>query len=146
MSHLRLLRRYYATAPAAQMSAKARKAVEASLGGDSRNQLLKRILFDTPPREYELSEEQLAKVQVIERAWKLECDRLMNERQRILERQWKKMQEAHDELYKLDKRLYQVANNFEHGKLFPRQMRAPTMTPPTEGWNYAFKAPTNKSS
>ncbi|RKP09544.1 mitochondrial ribosomal protein L28-domain-containing protein, partial [Thamnocephalis sphaerospora] len=113
---------------------------DASLGGDPRNQMLKRILFDTPPRTPTVSEEQKAQDQVIERAWALERQRTIDAHHQELARQWAKMEEAHDELLKADARLYRVANNYEHGMAFPRQMRAPTHTPPVGGWNYDFKA------
>ncbi|KAI9598343.1 hypothetical protein BDF19DRAFT_432195 [Syncephalis fuscata] len=135
-----------AAAAAAAAATKAKKSIDASLGGDPRNQLLKRMLFETPVRQPTITAEIEERQQVIERAWLQEQERYEAQHRQALERQREHIIEAHNELKQTSMYLYQGATNFEHGLVFPRQMRAPTNTPATTGWNYSFKAPTPKSS
>jgi hypothetical protein len=133
-------------AAAALAASKAKKGIEASLGGDQRNQLLKQMLFETPVRQQTTTAEEEAREEIIERAWLQEQERYLAQQHRALERQRLRMAEAHDELKRTSMYLYRGATNFEHGLVFPRQMRAPTDTPATTGWNYNYKAPVPKTS
>lgn len=102
----------------------------------------------------------------IERAWLLHKRHLRKKRDAELERKFARMQEAMDELYQLDTRLYLEANKAEDPRarsqaevqlaktlkvsevrtldarirgLFPRELRIPTDTPSRSGWNYEYK-------
>ncbi|RKP25826.1 hypothetical protein SYNPS1DRAFT_4144, partial [Syncephalis pseudoplumigaleata] len=108
--------------------------------GDSRNQLLKQMLFETPARQPTITPEDEAREEVIERAWAQEQERYLARQHRAFEVLRERMAEAHDELKRISPYLYRGATNLEHGLVFPRQMRAPTHTPATTGWNYDYKA------
>jgi large subunit ribosomal protein L40 len=102
----------------------------------------------------------------IERAWLLHKRHQRKQRDAELARKFARMEEAMDELYQLDQRLYMEANRPEDPRarsqaevalaktlkvsevrtlearirgLFPRELKVPTDTPSRAGWNYEYK-------
>ncbi|KAI0081131.1 hypothetical protein K474DRAFT_1614212 [Panus rudis PR-1116 ss-1] len=103
--------------------------------------------------------------ETIERAWLLHRRHVRRGRQAELERKFECMRAAMEKLRELDPKLYAEANKDEDPRarspqetevwkslrgsekkafdsrirgLFPREMRTPTDTPPTGGWNYEY--------
>jgi large subunit ribosomal protein L40 len=104
--------------------------------------------------------------ETIERAWLLHKRHVRKEREAELARKFAKMEEAMDELYRLDSRLFLEANRSDDPRaksaqemelakklkmsevktlesripgLFPRELKVPTETPSRTGWNYEYK-------
>ncbi|CAG8584573.1 12091_t:CDS:1 [Cetraspora pellucida] len=110
---------------------------------DTRYQIIKRILYETPKPELpKMTEQDLERHQTIDRAWKLFLRNQQEKRENELAAKYRMLNEANIELEKLGPRLF---NSAQMGNkiMFPRQMKIPTETPPLNGWNYDYKPPSN---
>jgi large subunit ribosomal protein L40 len=114
-----------------------------SSGGDTRLEVIRRVLFEPGRREkaIELEGEALEQHETIERAWKLHKMRVREERERSLERQFRAMNAAMTELEKTSDRLFKGALVKSRHITYPKQAKIPTETPSVQGWDYAYKAP-----
>ncbi|TFY83431.1 hypothetical protein EWM64_g584 [Hericium alpestre] len=104
--------------------------------------------------------------ETVERAWMLHVRHTRRKRDAELQRKYECMRKAMDALERIDPHLYKEANRVEDPRvrtqaevelakkirgperkalearppgLFPRELRAPTDTPPRNGWNYEWK-------
>ncbi|KAI8872375.1 hypothetical protein GQ42DRAFT_74847 [Ramicandelaber brevisporus] len=78
--------------------------------------------------------------ETIERAWKLYQDNLEKQRKDEADTRMRRMQEALNDLQKMDGKLFYGATRWKMDPLVPRQMRVPTETPPTGNvWNYTVQ-------
>lgn len=75
----------------------------------------------------------------IHRAWEIYKHKLKALRERELERQWIKMQQACDELKRVDEKLFRIATSTKGVGEFPLELRFPTDTPSRKGWNEGWK-------
>ncbi|RUS32973.1 mitochondrial ribosomal protein L28-domain-containing protein [Jimgerdemannia flammicorona] len=124
------------------LRAAAQPSSSSSSSPDVRTDLIKKVLFELPPREpLELSEEDQERHETIERAWKLVKMLEREARDADLERKFRKMREAMVELERTNPKLFRGAMLGNRHVTFPRQMKIPTETPATEGWNYSYKPP-----
>ncbi|RUS21515.1 mitochondrial ribosomal protein L28-domain-containing protein [Endogone sp. FLAS-F59071] len=143
MASLFLRRAVLSTVPASRVlvpRAAAPSSVEHT--SDARTELIKKVLFELPSREpLELSEEDQERNETIERAWKLVKMIEREARDAELERKFRAMREAMLELERTNERLFRGALVRNRHITFPRQMKIPTETPPTAGWDYSYKAP-----
>ncbi|KAI8373342.1 mitochondrial ribosomal protein L28-domain-containing protein [Blakeslea trispora] len=110
--------------------------------GDARLEVIRRVLFEPARREsvIHLENETLEQHETIERAWKLHRMRTREERERSLERQFRAMHTAMNELEKTSDRLYKGALVKSRHITYPKQAKIPTETPSAQGWDYSFKA------
>ncbi|KAI9478399.1 MAG: mitochondrial ribosomal protein L28-domain-containing protein [Benjaminiella poitrasii] len=117
-------------------------ASQSSLGGDTRLEVIRRVLFEPPVREKTivLEGERLEQHETIERAWKLHKMRSREQRERTLERQFRAMQTAMNELEKTSDRLFKGAIVKSRHLTYPKQAKIPTETPSAQGWDYSYKA------
>ncbi|KAF0519680.1 Mitochondrial ribosomal protein subunit L28 [Gigaspora margarita] len=107
---------------------------------DTRYQIIKRILYETPKTELpKMTEQDLERHETIDRAWKLFLRNQQEERENELAAKYRKLNEANLELEKLGPRLFNSAQIGNKIMMFPRQMKIPTETPPLNGWNYDYK-------
>lgn len=85
------------------------------------------------PRRLKLSTEDVVRHQTVAAAWKIhqKNDKAANKAK--MELQYNKIQEACEELKKLDPALFEAANARE-AKRFPVELRVPTDTPPRVAW------------
>ncbi|KAI8069129.1 mitochondrial ribosomal protein L28-domain-containing protein [Gilbertella persicaria] len=115
-----------------------------SAGGDPRLEVIRRLLFEPTRREsmIKLEGEILEQHETIERAWKLHRMRMREERERSLERQFRAMNAAMNELEKTSDRLYKGALVKSRHITYPKQAKIPTETPSAQIWDYGYKAPT----
>lgn len=111
-------------------------------GGDTRLEVIRRVLFEPARREkpIQLEGEALEQHETIERAWKLHKMRSREQRERSLERQFRAMNAAMTELEKTSDRLYKGALVKSRHITYPKQAKIPTETPSTQGWDYTYKA------
>ncbi|KAI7905992.1 mitochondrial ribosomal protein L28-domain-containing protein [Cokeromyces recurvatus] len=118
-------------------------ANHSSSGGDTRLEVIRRILFEPPVRQKSiiLEGEKLEQHETIERAWKLFKMRSREQRERTLERQFRAMQAAMNELEKTSERLFKGAIAKSRHLNYPKQAKIPTETPSAQGWDYSYKAP-----
>ncbi|KAG0166740.1 hypothetical protein DFQ28_008637 [Apophysomyces sp. BC1034] len=118
-------------------------AKQTSGGGDQRLEVIRRVLFESPTRtaSFELEGQALERHETIERAWKLHKMRLREQRQRVLERQFRTMNLAMTELEKTNDRLFKGALVKSRHMTYPKQAKIPTETPSQQGWDYSYKAP-----
>ncbi|KAJ2548456.1 hypothetical protein EV175_004827 [Coemansia sp. RSA 1933] len=126
-----------ATETATRKEAAAAKGARLQTNSDPRYELMRQILYIQEPRQLpELSAEDVDRHETILRADKLY--RLQESSRRRSEREAKfaAMERAYAALEKLDPRLFDEACKKEANATFPRQMRAPTETPPTKVWDY----------
>ncbi|OZJ04707.1 hypothetical protein BZG36_01818 [Bifiguratus adelaidae] len=113
-----------------------------SSSNDHRNDLIKKVLFELPPRPpITRSEEDTIRHNTITAAYKLHLTRQREERQAGLSRKFRMIQKAMDELETTNKKLYNAARTKERGILFPRQIRMATDTPAVSGWQYSYSGP-----
>ncbi|KAG0347421.1 39S ribosomal protein L28, mitochondrial [Podila humilis] len=125
------------TAKSTLMRAGPKKGGAASLNGDARNDLIKRVLFDAPPRpSVRLSSEDMARHETIERAWKLVRQQRKQEQTEGLARKFEMMRKANAELEATSTILFKHSQTKERHAVFPRQLRTLTDTPPKQIWNY----------
>ncbi|CAG8456449.1 hypothetical protein C2G38_2105528 [Gigaspora rosea] len=111
---------------------------------DTRYQIIKRILYETPKPELpKMTEQDLEKHETIDRAWKLFLRNQQEERENELAAKYRMLNEANLELEKLGSRLFNSAQIGNKIMMFPRQMKIPTETPPLNGWNYDYKPPSS---
>ncbi|GAB5589428.1 hypothetical protein Unana1_04328 [Umbelopsis nana] len=134
-----------------QLLRAAAPAANASGSGDQRLEIIRRVLFEQPSRELpQLQGEELQQHETIERAWKLHQNQERERRNRELEKKFRKMHAAMNELEKTSDRLFKAAIVKSRHITFPREMKIPTETPSPQGWNYDYKPPmdsnTSKSS
>ncbi|CAG8481565.1 17152_t:CDS:2 [Dentiscutata heterogama] len=109
---------------------------------DTRYQIIKRILYETPKPELpKMTEQDLERHETIDRAWKLFLRNQQEERENELAAKYRMLNEANIELEKLGPRLFNSAQMGNKIMMFPRQMKIPTETPPLNGWNYDYKPP-----
>ncbi|KAI8068608.1 hypothetical protein BC940DRAFT_298613 [Gongronella butleri] len=109
-------------------------------GGDSRVEVIRRVLFESPQRSQAapLEGEALRQHETIERAWKLHTMRQREKRQQSLEKQFRALNLAMQELEKTSDRLFKGASVKSRHITYPKQAKIPTETPATQGWNYKF--------
>ena len=109
--------------------------------GDSRVELIRRVLFESPAREptINLEGKTLEQHETIERAWKLHKMRQREQRQQTLERQFRSIHAAMNELEKTSDRLFKGAIVKSRHITYPKQAKIPTETPSTQGWDYSYK-------
>jgi large subunit ribosomal protein L40 len=127
------------------MRAGPKKGSSTSLNGDARNDLIKRVLFDAPPRPpVRLSPEDQARHETIERAWNLVRRLRREENEKSLAKKFEMMRKANAELEATSPVLFKHSQTKERNAVFPRQLRTLTDTPPKQIWNYrlAASAPT----
>lgn len=138
-----LRRAVLSTAPASRVllpRAAAPSSAEHNI--DARTELIKKVLFELPSREpLEVSEEDQERHETIERAWKLVKMLERETRDAELERKFRAIREAMLELERTNDKLFRGALVRNRHITFPRQMKIPTETPPTAGWDYNYKAP-----
>ncbi|KAG0238746.1 39S ribosomal protein L40, mitochondrial [Actinomortierella wolfii] len=119
-----------------------KKGGSTSLNGDARNDLIKKVLFDAPPRPaVRLSEEDLARHETIERAWKLVRQQRRLAQEEALAKKFEKMRQACAELEKTSTYLFKHSQSKERNATFPRQLRTLTDTPPKQIWDYRGASP-----
>lgn len=107
---------------------------------DAKAQVIHRILFENGPApRIKFTEQEMLEHETIHRAWQLHQKQKRDRQQRDLERQYHKMNEACDELERLDKKLYQAAMVVPKDTLYPITMRIPTQVPPKVAWNNEWK-------
>ena len=156
-------------------------AVKPDIAGDPKRETIRRVLYPANRRNRpspvgtwrpdvgRALQRAIPSVQAhetIERAWLLHKRHVRKEREGELARKFAKMEEAMDELYKLDSRLFLEANRSDDPRaksaqemelakklkmsevktlesripgLFPRELKVPTETPSRTGWNYEYK-------
>ncbi|KAF8929413.1 hypothetical protein EDD21DRAFT_185058 [Dissophora ornata] len=115
----------------------AKKSGGTSLNGDARNDLIKKVLFDAPPRPaVRLTPEELTRHETIERAWKLVRQQRKQEQEKGLARKFEMMRKANAELEATSPILFKHSQTKERNAVFPRQLRTLTDTPPKQIWNY----------
>ncbi|GJJ76950.1 large subunit ribosomal protein L40 [Entomortierella parvispora] len=108
-----------------------------SLNGDARNDLIKKVLFDAPPRPpVRMTPEDMARHETIERAWKLVRQQRKQEQTDALHRKFEMMRKANAELEATSPQLFKHSQTKERHAVFPRQLRTLTDTPPKQIWNY----------
>ncbi|KAG0244684.1 hypothetical protein B0O80DRAFT_462165 [Mortierella sp. GBAus27b] len=126
-----------ATAGRGIMRAGPKKGSSTSLNGDARNDLIKKVLFDAPPRPpVRLSPEDLTRHETIERAWNLVRRLRREENEKSLARKFEMMRKANAELEATSPLLFKHSQTKERNAVFPRQLRTLTDTPPKQVWNY----------
>ncbi|KAK9768625.1 hypothetical protein K7432_000610 [Basidiobolus ranarum] len=114
---------------------------DTSIGGDSRNELIKRVLFDSNPRRTtELSEDEKKRQEIIDMAWNLVQKKQHEKRLSELEAKYKSMRAANVELENTNERLFKQAQLKDKHITFPKKLRTLTDTPPLTGWNYNASA------
>ncbi|KAF9914466.1 39S ribosomal protein L28, mitochondrial [Lobosporangium transversale] len=114
-----------------------KKGNSTSLNGDARNDLIKKVLFDVPPRPpVRMSPEDLERHETIERAWKLVRQQRKQEQEKGLARKFEMMRKANAELEAISPALFKHSQTKERNAVFPRQLRTLTDTPPKQIWNY----------
>ncbi|KAF9913044.1 39S ribosomal protein L28, mitochondrial [Linnemannia zychae] len=114
-----------------------------SLNGDARNDLIKKVLFDAPPRPpVRMSPEDMTRHETIERAWKLVRQQQKLEQTEGLARKFEMMRKANAELEATSAQLFKHSQTKERHAVFPRQLRTLTDTPPKQIWNYRQTAAT----
>lgn len=114
-----------------------KKGGSTSLNGDSRNDLIKKVLFDAPARPpVRVSSEDMARHETIERAWKLVRQQHKQEQAAGLARKFEMMRKANAELEATSALLFKHSQTKERNAVFPRQLRTLTETPPKQIWNY----------
>ncbi|ORX99518.1 hypothetical protein K493DRAFT_313200 [Basidiobolus meristosporus CBS 931.73] len=110
---------------------------DTSIGGDSRNELIKKVLFESTPRKTAtLDEEEQHRQEIIELAWKLLEKKQHLTRQAELEAKYNAMRAANLELERTNERLFRQAQMKDKHVTFPKKLRTLTDTPPLSGWNY----------
>ncbi|CAG8519802.1 2112_t:CDS:1 [Acaulospora morrowiae] len=108
---------------------------------DTRYQVIKRILYETPKPELPpMTEEDIERHKTIERAWKLFMRNQREKRDAEMAAKYRMLDKANRELEKLPSRLFVQAQMGNKTTLFPKQMKVPTETPPLKGWNNDFKS------
>ncbi|KAF9538532.1 39S ribosomal protein L28, mitochondrial [Linnemannia hyalina] len=108
-----------------------------SLNGEPRNDLIKKVLFDAPPRPpVRLSPEDMTRHETIERAWKLVRQQQKQAQEEGLARKFEMMRKANAELEATSAQLFKHSQTKERHAVFPRQLRTLTDTPPKQIWNY----------
>jgi large subunit ribosomal protein L40 len=108
-----------------------------SLNGEPRNDLIKKVLFDAPPRPpVRLSPEDMTRHETIERAWKLVRQQQKQAQEEGLARKFEMMRKANAELEATSTQLFKHSQTKERHAVFPRQLRTLTDTPPKQIWNY----------
>ncbi|KAJ1966783.1 hypothetical protein IWQ62_002254 [Dispira parvispora] len=107
---------------------------------DRRHDVIKKVLFDLPPREsiLETGEDQ-ARHETIERAWQLYVKNQTEQREKATRTKFERMQQAFEELRQTDYRLFKGAVNKDTTLTFPHGMKVPSETPPTSGWKYTYE-------
>ncbi|KAF9163276.1 39S ribosomal protein L40, mitochondrial [Mortierella sp. AD011] len=114
-----------------------KKGGSTSLNGDARNDLIKKVLFDAPPRPpVRMTPEELTRHETIERAWKLVRQQRKQEQEENLARKFEMMRKANAELEATSTALFKHSQTKERNAVFPRQLRTLTDTPPKQIWNY----------
>ncbi|KAF9425965.1 39S ribosomal protein L28, mitochondrial [Podila epigama] len=114
-----------------------KKGGATSLNGDARNDLIKKVLFDAPPRPpVRMTPEDMARHETIERAWKLVRQQRKQEQAEGLARKFEMMRKANAELEATSPILFKHSQTKERNSVFPRQLRTLTDTPPKQIWNY----------
>lgn len=118
---------------------------------DTRNDIIRKALFDAPLREVdEFDAEELKRHEIIESAWELYSSNKRAEHQAQLNSKYLRMQQAANKLSELNEELYKASQVANHSLLFPKQMKIPTETPANVIWNKvatkSIPAPTLKAN
>lgn len=90
------------------------------------------------PRLLKLCNEDYIKHKTVMKAWSVLRKSKKQYRLDTLKKQYESMEEAAEELQKLSPELYEIANQHQHGKRFPLEMRVPTEYPPRQIWFYDY--------
>ncbi|KAF9290269.1 39S ribosomal protein L28, mitochondrial [Mortierella alpina] len=123
-----------------------KKGGSTSLNGDARNDLIKKVLFDAPPRPpVRMSSEDMARHETIERAWKLVRQQRKQEHAETMAKKFEMIRKANAELEATSPLLFKHSQTKERNAVFPRQLRTLTDTPPKQIWNYRQAADTTKA-
>ncbi|KAI0244274.1 hypothetical protein L0F63_005816, partial [Massospora cicadina] len=109
-----------------------------SLGGDSRNDIICRSLFDAPLRDnLELTEIEIEQDRVINMAWDLYTNEKREAHLQQLKIKYLRMVDASNALIALSPELFKTTLRKEPSTdIFPNQLKIPTLTPGNTIWNY----------
>ncbi|KAJ3109987.1 39S ribosomal protein L28, mitochondrial [Physocladia obscura] len=117
---------------------------------DKRMQIVRDILYPAAPPQVptppalKVSFQSLAQREVIERMWcRLKTIEAIEIEER-LQRKYLRVRLAMEDLEKNHKELFEgtgqvTLSAIDEGAMFPRRLRIPTETPPTNGWEYEKK-------
>ncbi|CAI2174228.1 1644_t:CDS:1 [Funneliformis geosporum] len=109
---------------------------------DTRYEVIKRILFETPKPELpNFTEEDLERHETIERAWKLFLRNQREAKSEEMSAKYRMLNEANIQLEQISKSLFDAAQLGNKTMLFPGQLKIPTETPSLSGWNYDYIPP-----
>ncbi|KAG0200871.1 39S ribosomal protein L28, mitochondrial [Mortierella sp. GBA30] len=123
-----------------------KKGSSNALNGDARNDLIKKVLFDAPPRpSVRMSPEDMTRHETIERAWKLVRQQRKQEHAENMAKKFEMIRKANAELEATSPILFKHSQTKERNAVFPRQLRTLTDTPPKQIWNYRQAASTTKA-
>lgn len=113
---------------------------------DTRAEIARRIVFETPPSPtLKLDEEAQIQHETIHRAWLLYKRKERLARQRQLESQHGQMKFACEELKRVAPTIYrQSMLGTEEEKYFPRRFAIPVDTFGTNGWDHDWKGESNE--
>ncbi|KAJ1972043.1 hypothetical protein H4R34_005543, partial [Dimargaris verticillata] len=88
---------------------------------DRRHDVIKKVLFDTPPRASPaMTDEDVERHAVIERAWQLFTQKAQAARDAVSKQKFARMQQAYEELRNTDYRLFLGAVHKNETLLFPK--------------------------
>lgn len=90
------------------------------------------------PKVIKLSNEDLIRHDTVTRAWGLYQKDKRQRQNELLNKQYEAMQEAMTDLKKVNRTLYELANEKEVGKRFPLEARIPVDYPPNKIWYYEY--------
>ncbi|KAJ3289645.1 hypothetical protein HDU79_003881 [Rhizoclosmatium sp. JEL0117] len=113
---------------------------------DKRMQVVRDILYPAPlsqpvPPALKVSAETLSQREIIERMWCHLKTKEAVETEERLARKYLRIRLAMEDLEKNHKELFEgtgqvTQSAIDQGETFPRRLRVPTETPPTDGWEY----------
>lgn len=90
------------------------------------------------PRLLKLCNEDYIKHKTVMKAWSVIRKTKKEKNIEMLRNQYESMEKASEELQKLSPALYEIANQHQHGKRFPLELRVPTEYPPRQIWFYDY--------
>ncbi|KAI9298474.1 hypothetical protein K502DRAFT_278346, partial [Neoconidiobolus thromboides FSU 785] len=105
--------------------------------GDSRNDVIRRALFDAPLRPSEPSDSSIeSQESVLNKAWSVYTAEVSKKQKEKLAIKYNRMVEAAEKLKELSPKLFEDSQKQWMGELFPKQMKVPTETPGNIIWEY----------
>lgn len=145
-SCIKLFQRCYA-APVTPPGRMQKTKSSGALGGDIRNEVIRRALFDAPLRKVpESTAEELEQDRVINMAWDLYTREKRDAHQKQLTIKYLRMVDASNELKALSPELFQATQTKKQSILFPHQLKIPTLTPGNTIWNYTSQTKSTADS